>query len=478
MGGLWPLGVAGAALLAASLDGARPLPRRLLLGLGAGLGLYVPGLWWMGDFSLPGYVVATMLQAAILAVALALAGGALRSGHAGRALRSGHAGRALRSGHAGRLVAFPAALVLAEAVRGAWPFGGMPLTGIDLGQVAGPFGPAARLGGRLLLVALVGLAGAGLAALARRALVPAGVALLVVAAVSVAGAAAPDGSSAGTLRVAAVQGGGSRGVRAVDRPPPAVVNGHLRTAARIAPGSVDLVLLPEDVIDVEGPVAGSPEDQAVAEVARTLEATVVAGVVEDVGEDRFRNAAVAWDRTGTRVARYDKVHRVPFGEYVPARGLVDRVADLSVIPRDALPGRGTGLLATPAGPMAVVISFEVFFADRARAAVRAGGQVLLVPTNASSYRDDQVPAQEVAAARLRALETGRWVVQSAPTGYSALIDHRGRVLALSGLGGAEVLEGDVGRRTGHTVHTRLGPAPTVVLAVLVLGGSWLRRKET
>lgn len=263
----------------------------------------------------------------------------------------------------------------------------------------------------------------------------------------------------------------------MDRPPPPVVNAHLRATAGIAPGSVDLVLLPEDVIDVEGPIAGSPEDEAVAEVARRLATTVVAGVVEDVGEDRFRNAAVAWDASGARVARYDKVHRVPFGEYVPARDLVDRVADLSVIPRDAIAGRGSGLLTTPAGPMAVVISFEVFFADRARAAVRAGGQVLLVPTNASSYRDDQVPAQEVAAARLRALETARWVVQSAPTGYSALIDHRGRVVALSGLGGTEVLQGDVGRRTGRTVLTRTGPAPVVVLAALALGGSWTRRRK-
>ncbi|MDP8937439.1 MAG: apolipoprotein N-acyltransferase, partial [Actinomycetota bacterium] len=295
---------------------------------------------------------------------------------------------------------------------------------------------------------------------------------------SVAGAFAPDGSGAGTLRVAAVQGGGLRGLRAVDRPPPPVVNAHLRATAGIAPGSVDLVLLPEDVIDVEGPIGGSPEDEAVAEVARRLATTVVAGVVEDVGEDRFRNAAVAWDASGVRVARYDKVHRVPFGEYVPARSLVDRVADLSAIPRDALPGRGSGLLATPAGPMAVVISFEVFFPDRTRAAVQAGGQVLLVPTNASSYRDDQVPAQEVAAARLRALETGRWVVQSAPTGYSAVIDQRGRVVALSGLGGAEVLEEEIGRRTGHTVLTRLGPAPTVVLAVLGLAGSWARRKKS
>src|SRR5205807_9327393 len=98
------------------------------------------------------------------------------------------------------------------------------------------------------------------------------------------------------------------------------------------------------------------------------------------------DAAVAWGPGGRIVGRYDKVRRVPFGEYVPLRGLVRHLADLSAVPRDARPGRGPGLLRTPAGPLGVLVSYEVFFEDRARAAVGAGGEVLLVPTNASSYR--------------------------------------------------------------------------------------------
>jgi apolipoprotein N-acyltransferase len=92
-----------------------------------------------------------------------------------------------------------------------------------------------------------------------------------------------------------------------------------------------------------------------------------------------------------------------------------------------------------------------------------------VPTNASSYRDAQVPAQEVAVARLRALETGRWVVQAAPTGYSAIIDQRGRVHARSGLGGPAVLSSTVGLRTGSTVFVAAGPGPVLGLAAV----AWL-----
>ena len=438
--GAWPLGLVGAALVCLGLDG-RSWRGRFAVGGAAGLGLYVPGLWWMRDFSLPGYVAATLLQVAILALALSAVA---------------------------RVVAFPAALVVAEAVRGAWPFGGLPISGIELGQVDGPLAGAARLGERLLLVALVGGAGVGLVALMRRRWQPGVAALAVVAVLAALGAVAPDGSADGTLQVAAVQGGGPRGVRAVARDPRPVLERHVEATRRVRP-PVDLVLWPEDVVDIDQELAGSRVDQELADLARSLGTTLVAGVVEEAGGGtRFRNAAVLYGPDGARVDRYDKVHRVPFGEYVPFRDLFDAVADLSAVPRDAIPGAGPGVVDTPAGRMGVLISYEVFFPQRARDAVRAGGRLLLVPTNASSYRDEQVPAQEVAVARLRALATGRWVVQAAPTGYSALVDHRGRVVAQGGLGGAEVVQDEVGLRTGHTLATRLGRAPWTVAALLAL----------
>ncbi len=371
-------------------------------------------------------------------------------------------------------------MVLAEAVRGAWPFGGLPLAGIELGQAAGPLAPAARLGGRLLLVGLVALAGAGLATAVRRrraGLVPAVAAAAVVMVVAGGGAVAPGGRFAGELTVAAVQGGGPRGLRAVETDSAPVLDAHLRAAATITPG-VDLVLWPEDVVDVARAFAGSDEEAALSALANALRTTLVVGIVEDVDDDRFRNASVAFGPDGEVADRYDKVHRVPFGEYIPARAFFSRLADVSAVPRDAIAGTGPGVVDTPAGRFGVLISYEVFFQDRSRDAVRAGGRLLLVPTNASSYRDAQVPAQQLAVARLRAFETGRWVLQAAPTGYSAVVDHRGRVLARSGLGGAAVLRHDVQVRTGSTLFVRLGPAPVLVAAgVTLVVAHWRRRQR-
>src|SRR5207247_9382146 len=111
----------------------------------------------------------------------------------------------------------------------------------------------------------------------------------------------------GSLQVAAVQGGGRRGLRALYRNPTDVFEAQLRASDGVRP-PVDLVLWPEDVIDTDR-VAGSPENLAMASLARRLDATVVAGIVEDAGPDHFANAAAAWAPDGDLASRYAQVHR-------------------------------------------------------------------------------------------------------------------------------------------------------------------------
>jgi apolipoprotein N-acyltransferase len=472
--GFWILAPAGFGGLATLLGrpAVAPSPgRRALAGAGLALGQYAIGLWWVTEFHWAGY-------AALLALGLGF--GALL----GLLIRADSV--------AARLVTLPAAVALVEALRASVPLGGLPLGGTALGQAGGPLAPAARVGGGTLVAAMAALAGAGAAELAvasaRRPRPgrpgPAGrttarwtacaLAVLVAMAVAAAGRLAPDGAGSGphpALKIAAVQGGGRRGLRSVYVDPEVVFARHLAVAGTL-PAGLDLVLWPEDVVAVDRAIESTPEADQIAALARSLRTTMVVGVVEDSGPDHFRNAAVAWSPQGAVVARYDKVHRVPFGEYVPARGFFRHLADLSVVPRDEIAGHGPGLLSTPAGPMGAVISYEVFFDGRARAAIRAGGEVLLVPTNAASFRTSQVPTQEVAAARLRAWETGRDTVQAAPTGYSAIIDHDGRVMARSVLGRPQALVGTVQRRTGQTLYVRYGPAPVLALAVAVLLATW------
>ncbi|MGH8981377.1 MAG: apolipoprotein N-acyltransferase, partial [Acidimicrobiales bacterium] len=281
----------------------------------------------------------------------------------------------------------------------------------------------------------------------------------------------PDGGApTRRIAVALVQGGGRRGTSAIEVPPAGVLEAQL-DASRPLEGRQDppaLVVWPEDVIAVGRSLAGSGPAATMAALARTLGTTVVAGVTEDVSSSAFRNEAVVWGASGRVLGTYEKVHRVPFGEYVPDRAFFAHLASLTAVPLDAIPGHASGALATPAVRIGVMLSYEVFFATRGRSAVRAGARLLVVPTNTSSYATSQVPAMEVAADRVQAVAEGRALVQAAPTGYSSVVSPTGAVLERSVLGRREVLRATVGLRSGRTVYEMVGDLPVLGIAGLVL----------
>jgi apolipoprotein N-acyltransferase len=480
--GFWVLAFPAAALLWWRLGGLR-LRARLLAGWATGLGLFVPGLWWATTFNTYGGIV--LMAAESLAPALACV-------------------LVPRRGR-GRTAALAGAMVLGEALRSAWPFGGLPMGGVALGQAAGPLAGAARLGGPLLLVGLVWLGGGGLGIVAtavatrgragragragtsrpgrgvRAALRPilAGVsALAAVAAVSAWGASAADGGPAvHTVRVASVQGGGVRGLRKSQVDPATVTAAQFAATKEIA--SLDgnrapsLVVWPEDVVSLDSLIDKTPIERQLGALAVAHHATLLVGVTETVSATSFRNEIVAFSPAGKLVARFEKVHRVPFGEYIPYRGFFKHLANLSSVPLDAIPGRGNGVLHTPAGPLGTLVSYEVFYAQRGWITTRAGAQLLVDPTNTSSYLTSQVPTQEIAAARLQAISEGRDVVQAAPTGFSAVINHRGVVLARSHLGVRAVIIRDVALRTGRTIYERVGDNAVLALAGLLVVAGWL-----
>ena len=196
-----------------------------------------------------------------------------------------------------------------------------------------------------------------------------------------------------------------------------------------------------------------------------------------VGTRAFSNTVVALGPTGAIVGSVTKVHRVPFGEYVPARSIVSHLADLSAVPRDATVGTRPEILVTPAGRLGVLISFETFFASLGTDLVRHGAELLVVPTNTTSYPGGQMPAQELAAARLEAVEHGRDLAQASPTGFSALVRSDGTVLAQSSLSRQIAVTGSLERRTGRTVLDAVGGWPILLLAAACLLAGQLRARR-
>jgi len=476
--GLWILAFPAALLLWWDIGGLR-WPSRLAAGWVAGLGLFVPGLWWVTGFNVYGGVVLMLLEALAPALACAFA----------------------PSGK-GRILALAGAMVLMEALRGTWPFGGLPLGGVALGQAGGPLADAARLGGPLLLVGLVWLGGGALGVMAQAALrwarsprapkndvrgatprfagaIVAGIsALAAVCGLTAWGIVAPDGGHpVATLRAATVQGGGPRGLSKSQVDPATVYRAQVDATALIPHfdegRSPTLILWPEDVVSLGDRLEDDPAKAALSAMAVHWSSTLVVGVTENVSNTRFRNEIVAFAPDGRIVGRFEKVHRVPFGEYVPYRGFFKHLANLSAVPLDAIAGHGNGLLRTPAGPLGTMVSYEVFFPERGRQPTRAGAQLLIVPTNTSSYASSQVPCQEVASARLQAIAEGRDLLQAAPTGFSSVIDNDGNVLQRTSLGVRQVLVSDVSLRTGRTLYERFGDLPVLGAAGAFLLWGWV-----
>jgi apolipoprotein N-acyltransferase len=456
--GVWPSAFVGAAILYWRLSGLR-LRARLLAGWVAGIGCFAIGLFWAQGFNWYGAVVLVLVES------LTTAGTG-----------------ALTPPRRGRGPSFVGAATAMEALRMAWPFGGLPVGGVFLGQAGGPLLGAARVGGPLLLTALVWAGGVAFGELgplalrwrlgARRGAAWIGLtALVLVVVAGTIGAVSPDGGPAvRTLGVASVQGGGRRGFNQFEVAPAGVFAAQLAASDRLE-GSAPmpaLVLWPEDVIALHRPLRGSPQATLMVTLARRLRATVLAGVTVTEPGNTFRNEIVAWSPSGRIVSVFEKVHRVPFGEYVPYRSLFSHLADLAGVPRDAVPGHGSGLMRTPAGPLGVLVSYEVFFAARGRSSVRAGAELLVVPTNTSSYSSEQMPSQEVSADRVQAVEEGRDLVQAAPTGYSTFVTNRGVVRQRSRLSAREVLVADVALRRGATLYERFGDLPVLALASLLL----------
>jgi apolipoprotein N-acyltransferase len=420
--------------------------QRALASFIFGMGWFFPSLAWMWFMTAPGYVVAVFFFAGLFALASWWS-----STYMATTARSHATGLAL-------------SLTLVETLRLSFPFGGVPLSTLAISQARSPMVLLAPLGGVILITFVVFRISISPGRL--RTLTAFAVLLLVAIVWS------PTSSTGESLRIALVQGGGEQGTRAVNTNPRIVFERHLEATRTIAAGTVDLVIWPENVIDVYN-FEQSREKQEVAQQAQRLGVPISVGITEDVEQgdvDGFLNAQVVVQANGDITDRVDKVRRVPFGEYMPLRGFLSALgAPTNLVPRNAIEGTGPAVLNVGEHKAAVVISWEVFFGGRANEGVVHGGEFIMNPTNGSSYTWTILQTQQVASSLVRAREQGRWVAQVSPTGFSAFITHTGRVIDRTKVSEQRVIATEVPMRTGRTLYSRLGNAPFVIALLLAWG---------
>lgn len=403
------------------------------------------------------------------------------------------AGMARVSRLAGATVWMAAVFVAAEALRSRVPFGGFPWGRVAFTQADGVFLPLAALGGAVLVSFAVAVSGCGLAVLTQRVRVrpprwsprwvgPALVAVLPL----VVGSALPtvdSGPADDVVTVAVVQGNAPDvGVRLRDESRTVRAN-HIAQADRLVADvragrarAPDLVILPESVVRLEA----SRRDPDLDRIATELGAPVIAGGIAFGADGRASNRMIVWDPVRGATGEYAKRRLVPFGEFVPLRGIAAAVTPFADDPAgDLVPGDRAGVLDAGSVRVGLAICYEVAYDFVLTDATRAGARLLVVPTNNAWFGRTEMTYQQLAMARLRAVEHDRTVVVAATSGVSAIVRPDGTITRGTGQFTAEALVEQVPLRSGTTLATTLGAAPEWVLVALAVGSVvvTVRRRE-
>lgn len=484
----WFLAIIGMGLLSWTLVGVGA-KKGALLGFIAGLSLFVPLLSWSGIYVgfLPWFALATL--SALYVALFGLLCGYLQVGK-----KIGEAPQV-------RPVAVALAWVAAELARSSTPFGGFPWARLGFSQADAPIVGIARwLGvpGVSFMVVLVGALGAlAVQRLAQPRPEHRGLTVAIAGTCAVALLVSPlliprptDGAP---VNVLGVQGNVPELTLEFNAQRRAVLdnhaNGTLSAAELVSQGDLeqpDLVIWPENSSDID-PIRNPDAAQVIDDALVEIDAPMVVGAVLQEPEGYVSNASLLYLPGVGVVDRYVKQRPVPFAEYIPYRDFFRFFSDkVDLVATDFASGTESGLMNVPLAtgedlPIGIGICFEIVFDDVMRQSVLDGAEVMAVPTNNATFGFTDESVQQLAASRVKAIELGRSIVHISTVGVSGLVSPDGSVAQQTELFTADLISGEVPRRTEITPAVQWGFWPQgialVALAALLVAAA-IRRADS
>lgn len=454
--------------------GSRPA-QAFRLGWAFGLGMFAVGVSWiyisihdMGQLNMAVAGLITLVFVGVLALYPALLGWVW--------VRCWP-----RAGLAGALLCLPAGWVLSEWLRGS-VFSGFPWLLLGHSQVDGPLAALLPMVGSLAVSWLLALAA---------------VALLGTLGVFAGGTSARLGSLMVLVCIAAIaallptrewtvpigkplsfsllQEGTAQQVRWQREQRVLSVNRYLELM-RDEWGR-DLIVWPENALPLFHHQVAALRD-SLSRQARAQQSTLLIGMpYMNTADRRYYNSAVLFPEDGTR---YDKHHLVPFTEYMPFKRWFEWLLEWLQIPMSDFSAGAQQQAALDVGGVAIGVSicFESAYpADVFSALPQAG--LLVNLSNDGWFGDSLGPRQHLQIARVRAAESGRWMLRATNTGITALIDSHGRVQKRAPAFEPAVLRGEVQPMSGSTPYVEWGNGPVLwLMAGLILSGLLLRNRDS
>jgi apolipoprotein N-acyltransferase len=349
---------------------------------------------------------------------------------------------------------YPLLYILLEEVRNRFPFGGFGWVRIAYTQADAPFSRIAAIGGASALSALTVLVGLMLFFTSTKkwstvTLLPF---LLLLIPVNV--------TAIGATNVLMIQGNVPQMGLDFNSRAKAVFNNHFeKTESELKKDSnVDFVLWPENSVDVD-PFQNTDVKQSLDSIQKPL----IIGAIVEKGNS-ILNTSILWG--GDLPPTYIKQHLTPFGEYIPLRSLASVISPYTDRVKDFEPGQGQVFFKVKEAVIAPVICFELVD-DQLLHTAALSSNILAVQTNSATFGMSAESAQQLEMTRVRAIEHGRNIVSVSTTGYSAVIDSKGKVLQKTSMGTAEAIRAEIELLEGKTPRNTAGDWALVgVLMVL------------
>jgi apolipoprotein N-acyltransferase len=338
---------------------------------------------------------------------------------------------------------YPLIYILLEEVRNRFPFGGFGWVRIAYTQADAPYSKIAAIGGASALSALTVLLGLILFHAVNKkwskiAVLPF---LFLFIPINV--------SAFATTNVLMIQGNVPQMGLDFNSRAKAVFNNHFeRTQSELkANSNVDFVLWPENSVDVD-PFQNKDVKQALDSIQKPL----IIGAIVEKG-DSILNTSILWG--GELPPTYVKQHLTPFGEYIPLRSLASAISPYTDRVKDFESGNGQVFFSVKEAVIAPVICFELVDDELLHKAA-VSSNILAVQTNSATFGMSAESAQQLEMTRVRAIEHGRSIVSVSTTGYSAIIDSKGKVLQKTSMGTADSIRAEVSLINGTTPRDAAG----------------------
>ena len=489
--GWWPMAFPAVVLALVSLVG-RTVWSSLLVGFAFGAAFFFVNLLFTARYLGPvPWIALSMLEALITA-----------AGAIPLALGYRWMPRVLPAVSA-RLTLLPLLIAgmwtLREQIVGSWPYGGFPWGRIGISQASSPLAHLTSwvgVSGLTFLMVLLCAAAIEYVRVSRFRSPLTALPTVVVALLLLLVPQFPT-TPAGTIRVGAVQGNGPAGYFD-ERTRNAVLEAQLAATAPLDGEKMDVLLWPEGGVDSD-PTTNATTAAVLDVLAERVDAPLIVSAVTTRDDEHF-NSSLLWRAGEGAVQTYDKRHPVPFGEYVPNRSFWEPFAPdlIGLIGREYTPGTSapffelTGAPPQTPGPLThdpdgvgigLAICFDVIYDDVIWDGAHAGAQVYMFQTNNADFRGTDENLQQLAFARMRAIETGRSVVNLSTVGTSQVITADGTTIDRLPADVAGHMLTDVPLRTGLTPAVVIGEAVKTLIgwgsliALLVLGVVTLARRN-